>query len=62
MEVLEDDGERIVVLSLIAREPGGEDHEQGAEPLAAAPDDVTADMGDEGDAGAEVLFDLPFDP
>ena len=62
MEVLEDDGKRVVVLSLIAREPGGEHHEQWAKPLAPAPDDVAADMGDERNAGAEVLFDLPFDP
>lgn len=62
MEVLEDDGKRVVVLSLIACKPGGEHHEQWAKSLAPAPDDVAADVGDERNAGAEVLLDFPFDP
>jgi len=51
-----------VVPSLVARKPGGKHHEQGAKPLAPAPDDVAADMSDERNAGAEVPFDFLLDP
>ena len=61
MQVLENNGERVGIIALMAQESDGEHHEQGAEPLAATAYDVSADVGDERDAGAKVLFNFPLD-
>src|SRR4029450_10886924 len=46
---LDDGGERVVRAARVAAGPRGEDHERGAQPLAAAADDVFGDLPDQHD-------------
>ena len=61
MQVLEDNGESVVVVTLVVQEPCCQDHQQGAQPFSPAPHNVAGDQGDEGHTGLEILVDLFLD-
>ena len=58
MQVLEDDGESIVVVTLIVQEPCGQDCQQGAQSFSPASHNVAGNQGDEGHTGLEIFVDL----
>ncbi|MNN27618.1 hypothetical protein D3C81_1411590 [compost metagenome] len=61
MQELDDRGQQAQVIVGMAQGLAGEQHQQGAQPLAAGGDDVISDLFHQGDAGRELATDDPID-
>ena len=59
VQELDDGGQADVVVALAAARPGGEQHDQRAQPLAAGFHDVAADLLHQGDSGGELARNQP---
>ncbi|MNP46962.1 hypothetical protein D3C76_1409960 [compost metagenome] len=61
VQEFDDRGEQAQVVVGVAKSLAGEQHQQGAQALAAGGDDIVADLFHQGDAGRELLADDAVD-
>ena len=62
MQKFKHDCQRGIMVSLVSAEPCRKDHQQWSQALAATSHDMTANGGDEGDAGGKITVYFRFNP